>query len=306
MGRVKRYKRIKAIDPFSKTGGRVDLDAGKSFNLGPSKKDVEAIPRAIQVMLAQKAALAGEKPTLRPDKPKSTTFFGHVKPLPGESMGAFHRRLNNERTKALSGIRQEAKDAKHISGKRKEYLDKKKEKKRQRGSGLLQAGYAADTPDPTQLPGGLSGGKKRKRQAERERARAQAAGEGDGDSDGGPAAKRRAGAGGEARMDFPTDSVSFGERAMEPPKLTVKPRKSQVRATPLRGPPAVRRPPAAARGEGRLVVDLRPPPAPARALTPPCLAPSCAPPARARAAEAKGARGRPQGAQGGGGCGAGR
>lgn len=217
MGRVKRYKRIKAIDPFSKTGGKVDFDLGKSYDLGPSKKDIEAIPRSIQMMLDKKAALAGEKPALRPDKPKNTSFFSHVKMLPGESMSAFHRRLNNERTKALASIRQEAKESKHISSKRKEYLDKKKEKKKLRGTGELEAGYAADAPDPLNEKGGL---KNKRKRAQREQ-------EGGGDlddSDGehAPSAKR------EKTMEFPSDRVTFGERAMEPPKLTVKPRKSQV------------------------------------------------------------------------------
>ena len=60
MGRVRRYKRIKAIDPFSKTGGVVDPDAGKVVNKAPTRKELtgDAVPRSVQLMLERRAAEA--------------------------------------------------------------------------------------------------------------------------------------------------------------------------------------------------------------------------------------------------------
>jgi hypothetical protein len=44
-GRVSRYKKIKAFDPFSKTRGHVDLFKGKHYDMAPSAKDMEAYSR---------------------------------------------------------------------------------------------------------------------------------------------------------------------------------------------------------------------------------------------------------------------
>lgn len=38
MGRVARYKKIKAVDPFSKTGGKVDLDKDRN---DPVRKGID-------------------------------------------------------------------------------------------------------------------------------------------------------------------------------------------------------------------------------------------------------------------------
>jgi hypothetical protein len=273
MGRVRRYKRIKAVDPFSRTGGFVDLDKGKSINRAPSKKDVEAQPASIKRMLAQKAAImGGAAAAARPDKPKPAQFFSHVKPMPGESMSAFHRRVNAERTKQLATIRAGAKEAKHISDKRREYLDRKKEKKRQKGTGILEPGYAAADSDDDEsaaeeAPAAAAAAAGQKRPRADGDAGVDAAGgkkqrvADDASSSSsssalvagaaassaslsssssaagmGGSALRLAAGGKKPRVDeFPTETIAFGERAMEPPKITVAPRKSQVRAAPRAG-----------------------------------------------------------------------
>ncbi len=51
-GRVARYKKIKAFDPFSKTHGVTpDPDAGKSINLPPKASDIERLPNKLRDLL---------------------------------------------------------------------------------------------------------------------------------------------------------------------------------------------------------------------------------------------------------------
>lgn len=206
MGRVKRYKRIKAIDPLNpKTHGIVDFDAGKDINRAPSRKDVEAIPRSVQRLLQAKGALEPGAPSKEKAKPER--MFAHIKPLAGESMTSFHRRINTERSKQLTTIRADRIDSKTVNDKRSAYLQKKKEKKKQGGLGINEPGYMMDDAPE-------DGGKKRSRT--------------DDDEDDRPSSKRpNQNASREDTDEFPTERISFGERAMEPPKLLVAPRKSQ-------------------------------------------------------------------------------
>lgn len=247
MGRVRRYKRIKAIDPLNpKTHGVVDFDLGKDINRAPSKKDIEAIPRSVQRLLEAKGALTassggGGGGAPKP-KPAPQRLLAHVNPLPGESKGSFHRRVNAERSKQLAAIRAERLDAKTVSDKRSAYLQKKKEKKRTKGTGFNEPGYTAPDDggsgddDDDDVGGGSGGGSYGGGGAAAPAAgHKRPRGAADDDSDGGrpPAPKRPAvgGGGGAGRRevpdDFPTERVAFGERAMEPPRLTVAPRKSQ-------------------------------------------------------------------------------
>ena len=58
MGRVSRHKKIKAIDPFSKTGGFVDVDKGKVFNVAPRARDVDAMPKGVAKLIAAQSFVA--------------------------------------------------------------------------------------------------------------------------------------------------------------------------------------------------------------------------------------------------------
>jgi hypothetical protein len=226
MGRVKRYKRIKAIDPLNpKTHGVVDFDLGKDINRAPTRKDVDAIPRAVQLMLERKGVMAGggggapgapgapgarRKPKRHPEGAPPARMFDHVKALPGESMSSFHRRVNAERTKQLQQIRAERLDAKTVNSKRAAYLQRKKEKRALAGGGVLDPGYAAEeAPEPA--PAGA-----RKRPRDDDAAR-----------DGAPPPPKQARKHGAGAHDFPRETLAFGERAQEPPRLAgVAPRKS--------------------------------------------------------------------------------
>jgi hypothetical protein len=50
-GRVRRYKKIKAVDPFSKTHGVVDTTGGKVYDLAPRASEAEHIPSKLRAMM---------------------------------------------------------------------------------------------------------------------------------------------------------------------------------------------------------------------------------------------------------------
>jgi hypothetical protein len=78
-GRVRRYKKIKAIDPFSKTHGVVDTTGGRVYDVAPKAHDVEKVPSKLRAMMKRRVD-------------------GHGKPAAGGSAGvagaAFPRRDN--------------------------------------------------------------------------------------------------------------------------------------------------------------------------------------------------------------------
>jgi len=240
MGRVRRYKRIKAIDPFSKTGGVVDHDKGKVFNKAPTRKDMDAVPRSMQLLFDRRAAgglTDGAPPPSRARafsvQPKALPVkaFAHVSALPGESLQAYGRRVDAERSTQLAGLRQGALDAKPTSAKRKAYQKKQAERRRLRGTGAFDEETRHERWEAEQ----------EEKLAAREAARRGGGGAGAAAAAGHKRPRSDSGAGEEEEsaapqrqarsvIDFPSASgVAFGERAMEPPKLTVAPRKSQVR-----------------------------------------------------------------------------
>ena len=247
MGRVRRYKRIKAIDPFSKTGGVVDPDAGKVVNKAPTRKELtgDAVPRSVQLMLERRAAagLGGTAPR-KPFKPAPKTLpdkaFAHVSALPGESLASFNRRVDAERGKQLSAQRQQVLESRPVSAKRKAYQKKLAERRRMRGTGTFdeetraerweveqETKWAAREAARRQGPVRGAAAEVAPSAAGHKRPRSEPEA---GQEEVGPSAAPSAPA---ARrtpvLDFPTEHVTFGDRVMEPPKLTVVPRKSQVR-----------------------------------------------------------------------------
>ena len=214
MGRVGRYKKIKAFDPFSKTGGFVDHDAGKDLNLAPRARDVDKAPRKVAELFS-----GGRKQDKAPlEKAAGGGKIYNMKSFPGESMKAFNRRVNVEGSKRLQQLSVDAGPKKPISEKRKKYLNEKRDRKKARASG-----------DDSQFPmldddgsGGAdsSGSNKHRTLRVGENRKAAAAA---------PEFKLNAGRGATLE-EFPVDSVKFGDRVMEPPRSLPEPRKSMVRS----------------------------------------------------------------------------
>lgn len=61
MGRVSRYRKIKAIDPFSKVHGIVDPLAGKAYNLPPVRLHAPQVPSKLRAMMSmqRRAGMGG-------------------------------------------------------------------------------------------------------------------------------------------------------------------------------------------------------------------------------------------------------
>lgn len=49
-GRVSRHKKIKAVDPFSRTHGVVDVLGGKVYDLAPKARDIDRMPTKLRMM----------------------------------------------------------------------------------------------------------------------------------------------------------------------------------------------------------------------------------------------------------------
>ena len=129
MGRVARYKKIKAIDPFNtKTHGVVDLEKGKVRNDAP-KGVHQPLPRAFrQLMQVRRAVEAGPRPKALPQR-----SFAHIVEQPGETAASFRRRLNAAHNKLR--LEAPARAPAHISDKRKRFHERQKLKKRGGGGG---------------------------------------------------------------------------------------------------------------------------------------------------------------------------
>jgi len=218
MGRVSRYKKIKAFDPFSRTGGFVDLDKGKVFDLAPKPRHLDALPKGVALLVSAQGLAAGRGGVGRRDKggegaaprpPSTARLFSHIHALPGESLKSFNRRVTIEQHKRQAEARAAPVEGSQLSEKRQRFLEDRRQRKRQRGG---QGGDGGGGDDDA--GGGVGGGGPRKRAR------------GDGDD----GAARDASRAPDRPMDFPTaETVAFGERAMAPPRLSVAPRKSQVR-----------------------------------------------------------------------------
>jgi hypothetical protein len=129
MGRVARYKRIKAIDPFNtKTHGVIDLDKGKVLNDAP-KGSHQPVTRAFrQLMQVKRSVAAGPRPKAGPER-----FFDHIVAQPGESLASFRRRLNAAHTKLR--MQAPARAPPQISDKRKRFHERQKQRRKGAGEG---------------------------------------------------------------------------------------------------------------------------------------------------------------------------
>jgi hypothetical protein len=153
MGRVARYKRIKAVDPFNKrTGGKIDVDAGKVLNDAP-KGAHQPVPRALRHLLQLKRGLAqGPRAKVAPQR-----SFSHIVAQPGESLASFRRRLNAAHTKLRAEA--PARAPKGISEKRKRFHQRQKERKRGGGGDGDGDGHdGSDAEDRQGAGGGGEGG----------------------------------------------------------------------------------------------------------------------------------------------------
>lgn len=157
MGRTRRYKKLKAIDPFSKESA-AKARAGPEEVSGevrpPSRNESSRLPRRMQELMRLKERMASGnsaggsgKRSSGPaaDKPKSERLFKHMEALPGESLPAFNRRVKAELRKRVAEIKAAAPaaEAKTISDARRAHLEARAEAKKRRKLGL-----PADAPLP--------------------------------------------------------------------------------------------------------------------------------------------------------------
>lgn len=152
MGRTRRYKKLKAIDPFSKESA-AKARAGPEEVSGevrpPSRNESSRLPRRMQELMrlqqrmaAGNSAAGGGKRTgggSAADKPKPERLFKHLEALPGESLQAFNRRVKVELRKRVAEIKAAAPaaDAKTISDARRAHLEARAEAKKRKKLGLL-------------------------------------------------------------------------------------------------------------------------------------------------------------------------
>jgi hypothetical protein len=186
-GRVKRYKRIKAIDPFSKTHGVVDETKGKTYDLAPRASEVDAVPSSLRYLLnppqkkhkqkeggggsGNHTAAGGDSSS----KQQAGRRLTHIQELPGESLKSYARRVKNEMRKIRKQDLAASASAAagggggggggaafgqlhKISDKRKEFLERKKLKKN--GKAAVGAGGADDDDDDDEADGAAAKGKK--------------------------------------------------------------------------------------------------------------------------------------------------
>ena len=254
-------------------------------------RDIDAAPRKVLQMFGgppkkwgssdSGSGSGGGKGAARPDR----STFAALKAIPGESMKSFARRVNLERSNGLGQVRSGAGPAKTINDKRKRYLNEKKARKqaKKRGEAPSQETWDDEEEQRGQQQqsqqqggsrgngggGGQNGGAKRQRTAEN--GASAASFQPPAANSGGSRSKRP-----DATDQFPTETIRFGERAMEPPRGLPEPRKSQVR--------------------GRSVMHAREPAHPIATVSLP-LPPTH--PNFSKRAEAAPAGGDPQGAEGG-------
>jgi hypothetical protein len=129
MGRVARYKKIKAIDPFNtKTHGVIDLEKGKVRNDAP-KGAHQPLPRAFrQLMQVKRSVEGGPRAKVGPQR-----AFAHIVEQPGETAASFRRRLNAAHNKLR--LEAPARAPTQVSAKRKRFLERQKLRKRGGGGG---------------------------------------------------------------------------------------------------------------------------------------------------------------------------
>ena len=132
MGRVARYKRIKAIDPANpKTHGVVPEKLSGARELAPRGVSVhrQPLPRSLRDLQAVQGHFAGPAKAPRAPDPHS---LRHVADLPGESMASFKRRLKTERRRLLAELGR-APLGGGVSEKRKAFLEKRGKKRKGNG-----------------------------------------------------------------------------------------------------------------------------------------------------------------------------
>ena len=223
MGRVSRHKKIKLIDPFSRTGGFVDVDKGKVFNVAPRPRDLEALPKGVARLVALRAmATSKGSGSVRPapgraallntardvqlggSREKTTVpikHFSHMRAFPGESLASFNKRVNVERRKQRAEAAAMPMGSK-LSAKRVRYLEARRLKR-------------SGNPGTNTVEGGSQ---QRDIMTKRDNSASRSAGPDRDDP---------------RPMDFPSvESVPFGERAMQPPRLLSAPRLSEVSSRP--------------------------------------------------------------------------
>jgi hypothetical protein len=243
-------KRIKAIDPFSRTHGFVDVDAGRVRDdpLGfSSAREAARVPRKLRLLMAlQRRAVTGGLGV----RPREKDALGGVAQLPGESLPAFQRRVHAEVRK----IRAAEGDVKlkGVSEKRREYLERRK------GGGRSAGGDAGGGA------GGDAGGAAALAEAE---AFADAFGRDVVDydetlvpaADARRAKKRSRAEDVDAGVARGSDRVVFGERVEAPPRLTFKPTlsKSEAVAAQIRAALAAKERAAGAEPKAKVKLDKR-------------------------------------------------
>lgn len=201
MGRVGRYKKIKAFDPFSKTGGVVpEPESAAKADQAPKKNDRDRMPSKLRQMMSLKNKFVKPGGIVPKKESTGSKLFNHVQAYPGEKMRQFAKRVTDEYRKVKKNMKDSGQlghSFKQVNEKRKAYLEGKREKKRARlanefvaedeeGNEDLIMPAIDHLPVGAALPG--AGGKRKRR-----------------DSD----------------DDFPAaDQVTFGERVEAPPKLS--------------------------------------------------------------------------------------
>jgi hypothetical protein len=152
MGRVSRYKKIKAFDPFSKSGGLVVDPKADFINFAP-KINQEEENKRLPKKMRELNHLMKKKTTSSEIAPKNSSSlrdpFSHIQALPGESMKSFRRRVNKELILRKQENRQVSiSTVKRIRDGRKEYLEKKglRKKLRKQGKQLEHLDQARKRP----------------------------------------------------------------------------------------------------------------------------------------------------------------
>jgi hypothetical protein len=232
MGRVARYKRIKAIDPHNpKTRGVVPEKEGAPRELAPRGASLhrQPLPRSLRALQAVQGYFAGPA---RPPRAPVPHSMRHIAELPGESLASFKRRVKAEKRRLLAELRDVP--AAPPAGAEK--------------PGAALRVRAAREPQGAGAGGGGGGGAPGGGAAPA----AAAAGHGDdgGDSAAAPfasrfvdyhpsllpaallRAKRKREGGGEAGLDafLPAAPPAFGERAEAPPRFLALPRNAENKA----------------------------------------------------------------------------
>ncbi|KAL5473179.1 hypothetical protein EMCRGX_G027628 [Ephydatia muelleri] len=129
MGRVSRYKRIKACDPFYK--GTKKTETG--VNLCPaSGGDEQPVPKTLVRLMKRAEALTGKKKAVRavdvtskPEQATSTQPDQSFKRKDGESVKAYLNRIDVESNQHIMNLHKKNRKTREA---RKQYLEKRKKK----------------------------------------------------------------------------------------------------------------------------------------------------------------------------------